>query len=682
MGKSDAIRRYQALAPAAFHQRCQEDAEQTEQLRAMHDDGDGDAPMPLNFSAWCEVPPQLERTQHECENLILHDALVPLRMIDTDRLLRPKKGGERAMCAIDLACIMKRRIESALQRVGNMQRSTYAMCFDASRRVPRTKGVTQQVRRDAHSSPETTNERALADAQRPLPEVPSDGTPYLTYATELRTLGPWREVMDDRLPAEEGTVEEEEDVKTLADGRTFARHQGRRLVIVATLCMWLLRPADEEEPDPEIDLTAVLPAQATLQLRPGQKVLIDGSSLVPENFRREARASEDATKGPYWLDGFVPPLAAQLLNNKIDWTTVPIAVWRRPNETRLSMTFAFERRHEIGEADFAMFWHAEVSARATALEGDGTRALNVIVETSDTDCTHAALLFAKRHAHHHVYVRIPRRLTSDQVVRLRLAEELGDESDVRAFPLYVDAQALRAAIDAHFVAYAPHALECVVTVLLASGCDYVQNYFFVTLEKFWEAAQVHAAFVLGAERRFVEPVAPATPGGVTTWRISAPAFVRLIVASYAQKHDARLLALDKTRLLQTGVDAANEALRGERNGANGKRAPTPLEETKLIPSKADLRARFGTLLYAASMYAQIGEQPRLVLLESDDELRAHGFSPVDATRPMTRMNIRFTATPPGGDAAYKAKAKAAAAAKKAAAAAAAPPAKRAKKTAA
>lgn len=651
MSKSAAIGLFRTAFPAAFYQRSENDnAIEREDVSSP------------------ELSDAMQHAFDTAPSVVLHDFLVPIRQFDPMRPIRLRSGREKPATALDLAYMIRQRIMTTFSRLGSKQRATIVMCVDKSAYVPITKGIVQRDRRKAYQR----SERALEDAKLPLVEVPDEESDdsYVYYTTELSSLGPWKEIMDDRLPAEVGTGEEFE-YKVLSDGRRYKRHQGRRLEIIRSLFMWLLRPADEDNPEPEPNLESDDRVQATLVLKPGQKLLIDGADLRPEHFQRDARGSEDPAKGPYWLDGVAPPPPGLLNDPNVRWFDVPIVVWCNANETRLRMGFAIERANSIGEADLSMFWHANFEVQARAAEPKSIDApLNVVLETSDTDITHLAMLFHLKQPRVNMFVRIPRRLTAEQLERVRIAEELGDEAETRAYPLYVIVPSLVHLLKERFVpTYGPTCIETLVTVLLTAGSDYTLNWYFVNHSQFWNAFCTQGAFICAdGKEPLIEVHAPSAPESDrfnepprTRWSVSPKAWLRLIMAAYSVKHDSRLLS-PEGKLLQSTIEDINVALAGtlapptrdadgvvirpsagfKRNRA-GKEIKTGLGDEKHIPSKDDLRARLGTVRYVSSMFAQVGELAALQLPTSADELHSHGFTEEDVTRAMSRLNIKFIA---------------------------------------
>ena len=134
-------------------------------------------------------------------------------------------------------------------------------------------------------------------------------------------------------------------------------------------------------------------------------------------------------------------------------------------------------------------------------------------------------------------------------------------------------------------------------------------------------------------------------------RIDINAWLRMVLAAYAQANPARLLASDQRTLLYRGVDNARAVMQGEYveadhrdTGATAaqlqrRKRQRPLSEGRCLPDNATLAIRFCNVTYVMGMYMQVGARelvlPQLRLLDQ------YGFARRDPDREWSRFNIMF-----------------------------------------
>lgn len=616
-----------------------------------------------------EMPPKLNDARDQVVHCI--DALVPLRSTNFGE---PVKSGGRdlPMLGVDLVDNVRRQIVSSHQlfSLGGQLAVETIYAFDDSANVPITKGPEQIKRAKAlaasaggavttsSSSTVARPKKELTPAQvelraTPLREVPTDGTPYITLSTRLSTLGNSAEVFADRLPLEDG---EEQTYKVLPTGERFALKQGRRQQIVAFICYNLLRPADEENPEPSLDPEKPM-QQATLQLERGHKVVLMGHCLSLDFFRKTKwNEAEGRDENVGWLSGFTPPAPGQQNDESIDWGCVPIVAYRNESTGDLEMTFSMQRFTTIGEAEVSVFSQAQVSIDANKEVG---RRTTIVMESKDTDMLLYSLLYQRLHNRATdlatLFWRSPQRITPMQQQSIILGTAQFGDAESRAWPKYVDICALADALTTELSPFYDDPLECFVLAMLTRGSDYTLPFKGVTHERFFNALLKHHAFIgrqlVGppAAADIVDPMDEVKPGktpalatdGSLLRQIHSVSWLNLVMAAYSEAHHTRLLDKEKKALLYKTPQQVSDALNGQLPNANGKRV-APLAADKQMPELKQLLARFANTIYVFTMFLQVGTA-HLGLPSTEEELRLHGFRPIDKTRPMSRNNIRFKA---------------------------------------
>ena len=89
------------------------------------------------------------------------------------------------------------------------------------------------------------------------------------------------------------------------------------------------------------------------------------------------------------------------------------------------------------------------------------------------------------------------------------------------------------------------------------------------------------------------------------------------------------------------VSEVRRALSGEEAVVGNKKRKGLANEKKLIPQEEIMLGRFCCLNYGLLMYSQIGALHVLELTEDEEELRQYGYVRRDASKALSRLNIKF-----------------------------------------
>jgi len=562
-----------------------------------------------------EMPDEMVTRLSDSDVVHIIDALVPLRSINTfTRQVKRGDGSVTPMLGVDLVEMHRQQFVASHKRYARRgRRVTTVLSFDKSSKVPITKGLVQAERRKKKKEP---SPQELEDAKVPLKEV---GPNYVTLETELRRLGIWKLVMDDRLPAQDGTDEHTKYVKQ-PDGGAQLLHMGRRQEIIKFVCFNLLvRPegsTDESDLDP-----ARAVRHARLSLAPGHSVILEGHCMHPDFFR---------TDSGDWMRGFFEPAPGLLTDPERDWNCTPVAAWSN-DAGELCWRFVEDYHNELGEADLSIFRIAQHKVSEPE-----SRCKVVVFESTDTDVQLLSMRFARLHPTVYVVVRAPKHLSAYQQSELVLASELGQELNSKAWPLYVDAAHVATKIEEALIEYTCP-LETFLCAMLSRGSDYTLPFRGVTHQRFWEALVNQRAFI---GSRLV------TQRDDGRYVVDASTWLRLVAAAYAHAHHARVLLNGKIAFetrQQIEQVLRGELARPQEPGAKKKPKLAPLSVKKQMPAQQFMRGRFGNALYVFEMFMQLAVVDRLELPEDREGLEPYGFAPDDLTKEFTRLNIKTLA---------------------------------------
>lgn len=610
---------------------------------------------------------EMQPTQPPHAHCVLIDGLIPIRQLSTNVSDFTQQsmtfgvgfpGATTAtttapadpatyMTGEDLVHKVKMLVLSSLKSHGA---ECVVLAFDKVDYLPMAKSVEHAKRRMAKKGAAVVEDDdnedgdAVPGKKRPRKEVlpppplvePVVGRAYITLQTTLNTLGDWSGgVMSDRTMAR-SDFERSLTVKC-SDGNNYRCYMGRRKHVISFIVKHLV-PC---EYSPSVTLE-----RSMLLLPVGTSLYIDGHCCRPSDFMN--------------LNYFVDPPAAWP-HSGTDWNSVPLE-YKFVDGYGPQLRFATELQNFAGEADFSLF---------TAIEQQHMQRQRCLIKTVDTDSLLAALMYIDRlRKRARLVLRMNPHLANQQQpdterkiaisITTRHANFATKEVTMRTE--YWDMNALYDCIVAEFEEYrklidvasvVPH----VVTALVASGCDYVDTYFFVTPERFWQAVVDHFVFV---DRLCVSP----EPELALNWQddsalpsehvnadsaqqlfdgfeVDEERFRNLILGAYAKAHASRLVYkmgdLRTTLLSQARLYLADEE---ESSLAAGGRKVKPIDVKKWIPSDTMLHHRWANTRYAMKMLCQVGVS-RLHLDTDENLVVLHGYAKIKDDEPVHHYNLNF-----------------------------------------